>query len=62
MICVRRGIIPGQSGNDNDNDNQFEQCSSCACNFRQISMKVLNLQKQIMYPARIILLMRIENV
>ncbi len=27
------GVIPCHSGNDNDNDIQFEQCSSNLCNF-----------------------------
>ncbi len=26
-------VIPGRSSNDNDNDNQFEQCSSRPCSF-----------------------------
>ncbi len=50
-IRVWSGIIPGHSGNDNDNDNQFEQCSS---QLRQASTKVLNMFKKFVYPARII--------
>ncbi len=35
-------VIPGHSSNDNDNVNQFEQCSSRPCSF---SRSVQNVQK-----------------
>ncbi len=39
------GIIPGHSGNDNDNDNQFEQCSSHPCNFSRPARKFWTCSK-----------------
>ncbi len=39
------GIIPGHSSNDNDNDNQFEQCSSHPCNFGRPARKFEHVPK-----------------
>ncbi len=49
-----RVIIPGHSGNGNDNDNLFEQCFSHACNFGRSVRKFWTCSKIQCKPARII--------
>ncbi len=42
-----RGIIPGHSANDNDNDNKIEQCSSLPCNFGRPARKFWTCSKSL---------------
>ncbi len=50
-------VIPGHSSNDNDNDNQFEQCSSRSCSFGRSVRKFWTCSKSLctqQCPARIL--------
>ncbi len=52
-------VIPGQSSNDNDNDNQFEQCSSRPCSFGRSVRKFWTCSKNL---GTSFVVMCIENV
>ncbi len=59
-----RVIIPGHSSNDNENDNQFEQCSSRPCSFGMSVRKFWTCSKSLctqQCPARILFIHGYEH-